>query len=223
MIKASQIFNLGLYTVFTVVSDIYLLLYYTFLYIPNFIITVGQWIDIDKTTPWISLQLTRFFQRKFACGSVKKRACAITQHCCISLGCRSACLSEPSTLIPEYTQDNYDVEFQWWDQCLASSDKLFFQLPGKPPTGTMMYSSVWLTLLNFPVCIVLSLSSRKIFHAVMGSLYLTLFQLVTGSTAQGALLSVEDKEHAIISETGWQIYGVKWIVQWLLKVCTPVI
>lgn len=48
----------------------------------------------------------------------------------------------------------------------------------------------------------------------------SLFLRFLGSTAQGALLSVEDKEHAIIA---WQIYGVNWIVQWFLNVCTPVI
>ena len=132
------------------------------------------------------------------------------QLCCISfMECRSACLSEPSTLMPEYTQDNYDVD-QWWDQCLASSDKFFSSYQGKPPTGTMMYSSVWLTLLNFPVCICLVFVFQEDYHAVMGSLYLTFSQLVTGSTAQGALLSVEDKEQQ--TETGWQIYEVKWIV-----------
>lgn len=158
MIKASQIFNLGVNTVCLLwFLTIPFIPFWSFLYIPSFILTLCQWIDIDKTRPWIFLKLTRFFfQRKFACGSVKKRACTIIQHCCVSfMECRSACLSEPSTLILEYTQDNYALEFQWWDQCLASSDKFFSSYQGKPPTGTMMYSSAWGTLLNFPVCICL--------------------------------------------------------------------
>ena len=132
-------FNLGLYTVFTVASHntFYCIIHFWFLYIPYVILNLCQWIDIDKTTPWIFLKLTRFFQRKFACDSVMKRACTIIQLCCISfMECRSACLSEPSTLMPEYTQYDYDVEFQWWDQCLASSDKFFSSYLGKPPTGT---------------------------------------------------------------------------------------
>ena len=69
----------------------------------------------------------------------------------------------------------------------------------------MMYSSAWGSLLNCPVCIVLFLSSRKIItlwwdHCIWLSpsslqWHVTcLFLRFLGSTAQGALLSVEDKE-----------------------------
>ena len=48
------------------------LLLYTFLDIPSFILTLCQWMDIDKTRPWIFLKLTRFFKGSFACDSVMK-------------------------------------------------------------------------------------------------------------------------------------------------------
>ena len=84
--------------------------FYTFLYIPSFILTLCQWIDIDKTTPWISLKSWPAFSKEVCMWQCEERACTIIQLCCISfMECRSACLSEPSTLMPEYTQNNYAV------------------------------------------------------------------------------------------------------------------